>query len=196
MLKHLSIASEAKLSGYTAGDRVALIQPGFAPETLVDLSAEPFKRGVVTEGIGVTITQGYLLSFVVGGASGPYMIQFTLEPPKRPRQNQAETDANGLPVAGPCVPPTPVLLDDNDDGFVMESCKAYFCDTTAATFTVNVPAPEDGPSIVYVSNRGTNPLDVEVVGGGTIDGSATLTLAAQFDSAVLISDGRGDWGVF
>jgi len=60
------------------------------------------------------------------------------------------------------------------------------------TFTVTLPA--QGTTVrVKVSNRGTGTITV-VPSSGLINGSASLTIARQYDSAEFASDGT-NWGV-
>lgn len=71
------------------------------------------------------------------------------------------------------------------------------CDPSGAGFTVNLPASSTGNSgrqiIVKNVTGSANAITIDGNGAETIDGAATVAIAAGFGSVHLIDNGGGDW---
>jgi hypothetical protein len=119
----------------------------------------------------------------------------------------AAPNANDLPVFdgstqlwnGTKVPSAfglqPLLVSEDVD--VGNPWELYVCDASAADFTIALPdpaymnfaVPQVGVKMIGASGTVTiNPFDAE-----TIEGGASLALDAQYDMALLISDGTNWW---
>ncbi len=77
---------------------------------------------------------------------------------------------------------------------LLDDINVIKADTTAAAFTITLPkaAPHAG-RLVYIKriNAGANVLTIDGDGAETIDGAATATLTAQWESKTIVSDGVG-----
>lgn len=76
------------------------------------------------------------------------------------------------------------------------SATDYFIDCTANTFTLSLPTAVGITGRVYViKNSGTGIITIDPNSTQTIDGATTYTLAVQYESISIISDGA-NWKVF
>jgi hypothetical protein len=78
------------------------------------------------------------------------------------------------------------------DGF---GNKYWFIDTTGGNVAVALPPADEGVSKVYTVKRktaGANTLTITPV-SGNIDGSATHSIPAQYESHSYVSDGTDYW---
>ena len=87
---------------------------------------------------------------------------------------------------------TTATLSVNDDAVLL-------CDATGGAFTVTLPAAADAERLnfgmlycVKKTDVSANAVTLDGAGAETIDGAANVSLAAQFDTALLISDGT-EW---
>lgn len=86
-------------------------------------------------------------------------------------------------------------LSDSDEGATLDVDTTYFVDTTDAVVSlVLLPAADGGE--LRVKNTGVNQLTLTRSGTDTIDGSSTFVLLNIYDSATLIADGQGTWGIW
>lgn len=66
----------------------------------------------------------------------------------------------------------------------------YVVDCTSGTFTVTLPTATDMPGRTYiVKNSGAGVITVATSLGETIDGSGSATLATQYESITVVSNG-------
>jgi len=68
------------------------------------------------------------------------------------------------------------------------------CDATTAAFTVTLPAAASSTDLLYVIKKidsSTNAVTVDGNASETIDGAATVSLASQYDSVMIVCDGTG-----
>ena len=75
--------------------------------------------------------------------------------------------------------------EDGEDGVI-------FADATAGIFTLTLPKVTDDVPDRYVIKKidsSGNAVTVDGDGSETIDGAASISLATQYDSATLITDG-------
>jgi hypothetical protein len=71
----------------------------------------------------------------------------------------------------------------------------YVIDCTSGTFTVNLPALLGRTGMVLIiKNSGTGTITVDPNGAAVIDGAATYSLAVQYATIQIISDGT-DWKI-
>lgn len=74
-----------------------------------------------------------------------------------------------------------------------------WCDTTAAGFTVTLPAASKAASksirVIKKSSDG-NTLTVAAAGSDKINGAGTQTTAAQYGKFTLVPDNVSNWGLF
>lgn len=79
---------------------------------------------------------------------------------------------------------------------VLENIYYVRADATAGAFTVTIPAAlgRDGRQILICKvDAGVNAITVAATGTDTIQGAATISLAAQWSKALLISNGNNGW---
>lgn len=75
---------------------------------------------------------------------------------------------------------------------VEDEFDVFKADTTSAAFTITLPkASTHTGRVVHIKriNAGANNLTVDGDGAETIDGAASITLTAQWESRSLLSDG-------
>lgn len=73
----------------------------------------------------------------------------------------------------------------------------FLCDATLGAFSIYLPAASEDPGRIIVVKKvdvSANAVTVDGDGSETIDGVTTKTLASQYDSIFLASDGAG-WNV-
>ena len=86
-------------------------------------------------------------------------------------------------------------LSDSDEGATLDVDTTYFVDTTGSAVNLVLPPSEDGGEL-RVKNTGVNQLTLTRGGTDTIDGANTFVLLNIYDSATLIADGQGTWGIW
>jgi len=77
-------------------------------------------------------------------------------------------------------------------GNVVSGDYLLVCDATAGAITMTLPSAALVPGRIYVFKRinsGANAVVVDPSGAETIDGAATHTLSAQWNSVTIMSDG-------
>jgi len=77
-------------------------------------------------------------------------------------------------------------------GNVVSGDYLLVCDATAGAITMTLPSAALVPGRIYVFKRinsGANAVIVDPSGAETIDGAATHTLSAQWNSVTIMSDG-------
>ena len=77
-------------------------------------------------------------------------------------------------------------------GNVVSGDYLLVCDATAGSITMALPSAALVPGRIYVFKRinsGANAVVVDPSGAETIDGAATHTLSAQWNSVTIMSDG-------
>lgn len=70
----------------------------------------------------------------------------------------------------------------------------FFCDATAASFTVTLPDAETYPERVLTFKlvSATNTVTIEADSPQTLDGTTGVTLSTQYEFVTVVSDGS-DW---
>lgn len=86
-------------------------------------------------------------------------------------------------------------LSDSDEGSTLEVDTTYFVDTSANPVSVMLPSSEAGGEL-RVKNTGGNSLTLTITGTDKIDGAGSFVLLNIYDSATLVSDGQGTWGIW
>jgi len=72
------------------------------------------------------------------------------------------------------------------------------CDASAGAFTISLPTASGIKGKAYLIKKvdsSTNAVTIDPYGTETIDGAATVTLASQYDSVIVVSDGT-NWMKF
>jgi hypothetical protein len=74
---------------------------------------------------------------------------------------------------------------------------AVDADGTGGAFTVTLPAANLSGQVVHVmkTDSSANAITISRAGTDTINGASTVSLAAQYNSRTLLSDGAGHWYV-
>lgn len=93
-----------------------------------------------------------------------------------------------------------IFKTDSDDGQNTftdgRGHKYWFVDTTGGNVTITLPdatdVTPDTPYTVIRTTAGVNTLTV-TTGGGNINGSATKSMASQYDKFTFVSDGTNYW---
>lgn len=90
-----------------------------------------------------------------------------------------------------------VKLANKTAAYTVESLVYYVrADATSAGFTVTLPAASSHAGrqiLVCKIDSSGNAVTVAAAGSDTIQGSATISLAAQWNKALLISNGNNGW---
>lgn len=80
----------------------------------------------------------------------------------------------------------------------VDSVDAYFCTTSSAGYTVNLPTAVGIAGKQYVikkaESNATRSITIDAAGTETIDGALTYVLAGAYESVTLVSDGA-NWQV-
>lgn len=75
----------------------------------------------------------------------------------------------------------------------------FLCDCTSAAIVATLPAADsvdNGYSVAFKkSDVSANGLTITPAGSDTIDGAASLVIAAQYQSFVVVSDGVSNWNI-
>jgi len=72
------------------------------------------------------------------------------------------------------------------------------CDASAGAFTVSLPTASGITGKAYLIKKvdsSANAITIDPYGTETIDGAATITLASQYDTVIIVSDGT-NWMKF
>lgn len=87
------------------------------------------------------------------------------------------------------------FLTDSDEGAVLDVDTTYFVDTTASAINLTLPPSSEGGEL-RVKNTGVNQLTLTRGDADTIDGATSFVLLNIYDSATLVADGQGLWGIW
>ncbi|MFM7167293.1 MAG: hypothetical protein ACKO3T_18790 [Planctomycetaceae bacterium] len=100
-----------------------------------------------------------------------------------------------LQVAGPIAT---AITTKTSNYSVSSTDSVVLCDATGGALTVTLPSAAGISGRQYSVKRtsgGTNAVTIATQSGETIDGAATRSLAAQYQSATVVSDGANWWVV-
>jgi len=139
----------------------------------------------INAGGGVGNTYIYDKGYVINGAgSAALMINTTTD--NGVDRLQVNGSISGIGFKQAYVTKTGAYTATNDD---------YVIDCTSGTFTVTLPASSGRTGrILIIKNSGAGTITVDGNGAETIDGAATYSLAVQYATIQIISDGT-DWKI-
>jgi hypothetical protein len=115
-----------------------------------------------------------------------------------PNQNPAFGEVTGVGGAGA---PRMTVVSTSGPVFAASYGQLIAADPTGGNIAVNLPAANavtpTGSNVISVTNNSdsANAVTITPAGGDTINGAATLVLAAR-ESITLTSDGVSEWFVF
>ena len=67
-------------------------------------------------------------------------------------------------------------------------------DTSGGAVTITLPDnATEANRVFYIKNISTNAVTINRAGTDTIEGATSLSLSSQWDLAILLSDGAGQW---
>jgi hypothetical protein len=139
----------------------------------------------INAGGGVGNTYIYDKGYVINGAgSAALMINTTTD--NTVDRLQVNGSISGIGMKQAYVTKTGAYTATNDD---------YVIDCTSGTFTVTLPASSGRTGrILIIKNSGAGTITVDGNGAETIDGAATYSLAVQYATVQIMSDGT-NWKI-
>lgn len=87
------------------------------------------------------------------------------------------------------------ISSKNADYTITSSDCTILCTGGAGGITMTLPAANSSSNIIIIRkiDAGAGAITVARAGSDTIDGATSISLAAQYDTCVLLSDGSGAW---